>query len=200
MAHIFTVKEAMIGCGVNNVDEFLGDTPAFRLATDIFGDDFSTCMDKTFEELDGDFKTYSDLTQAQGQIRLLPGVKRNIKSFIQWVRDEQRLGRDADNIAFPVANAPTLLRRYKTHSKFVKDSSTLADAAKPEKFTSETKWADWVPTFLNYLRSMPGRDGVPLKYVCRENDAPDPTLHADFLDDYINMAPLTGEAYVIDAA
>ena len=84
----------MIARGVNDVDILLGDTPAFRLATDIFGDDFTTCMDKTFVELDSDFKTYSALTQAQGQIRLLPVIKRNIKAFIQWVRDEQRLGRN----------------------------------------------------------------------------------------------------------
>ena len=54
----------MIARGVNDVDILLGDTPAFRLATDIFGDDFTTCMDKTFVELDSDFKTYPDLTQA----------------------------------------------------------------------------------------------------------------------------------------
>ena len=73
----------MIACGVNNVDVFLGNTPAFRLATDIFGDDFTTCMDKTFVELDSNFKTYSDLTQVQGQIRLLPGIKQKFKVFIQ---------------------------------------------------------------------------------------------------------------------
>ena len=86
--HIFNLCDAMIACGVNNVDAFLGDTPAFRLATDIFGNDFTTCMDKTFKELDSDFETYSDLTQAQGKIHLLPGIKRNIKAFIKWVRDE----------------------------------------------------------------------------------------------------------------
>ena len=47
---------------------------------------------------------------------------------------------------------------------------------------------------------MTGHDGVPLKYICRENDTPNPAPNADFLDDYINMASLTGEAYVIDSA
>jgi hypothetical protein len=50
------------------------------------------------------------------------------------------------------------------------------------------------------LRTIPGRDGVPLKYVCHTNDAEDPTPNADFLDDYIAMAPLVGEAFAIDAA
>jgi hypothetical protein len=39
-----------------------------------------------------------------------------------------------------------------------------------------------------------------LRYICRENEAPDPTPNADFLDDYVNMAPLKGEAFTIDAA
>ena len=162
----------MIARSVNNVNVFLGDTPAFCLATDIFGDDFTTCMDKTFVELDSNFKTYSDLTQAQGQIRLLPGIKQNIKAFIQWVRYEQRLGRNPETMAFPVVQALALLRCYKPHAKVASSDSTLADAAKPEIFTIQTKWANWIPTFLNYLRGMAGRDGVPLKYICSENDTP----------------------------
>ena len=110
-------------------------------------------MDKTFVELDSNFKTYYDLIQAQGQIRLLPGIKRNIKVFIQWVRYEKGLGRNPETIAFLVVQAPALLRCYKTHEKFVSSALTLADAAKPGKFTSQTKWADWIPTFLNiYVR------------------------------------------------
>jgi hypothetical protein len=49
----------------------------------------------------------------------------------------------------------------------------LSEAAKPEKFKELTKWEDWKPTFLNYLRSIPGRDGVPLKFICRAKDEAD---------------------------
>ena len=120
-------------------------------------------MDKAFEELDSDFKTYYDPTQAQGKICLLPGIKRNIKAFIQWVMDEQCLGRNPETMAFPVVQAPALMRCYKNHAKFLSSALTLADTAKPEKLTSQTKWTDWIPTFLNYLCAIPGRDGVPLK-------------------------------------
>jgi hypothetical protein len=103
-------------------------------------------------------------------------------------------------IAFPVADSPNLLRRFKTHDQFVKKPSTIVDAAKPEKFKSTTKWADWAPTFLNYLRTMPGRDGIPLKkYVCRTDDEQDPIPNTDFLDAYVTMAPLNSEAFTIDA-
>jgi hypothetical protein len=196
----FTVYDAMVACGVNDAALFDGDTPAERIAADLFGDDFATCMDKGFLEIDYEFKTHSDLTANQGQIRLLPGTKRNIKAFIQWARDERRLGRDPSTRAFPVADTANLIRRHKTHEQFVKKSSNLSDAAKPEKFKTETKWTDWVPSFLNYLRTIPGRDGIPLRYICRENEAPDPTPNADFLDDYVSMALLNGEAFTIDAA
>jgi uncharacterized membrane protein YgcG len=199
-APVFTVHDAMIQCGVNNVAMFGGLTAAQRLASDAFGDEFTTCMDKTFEELEGDFKSYSTLTSAQGQIRLLPGVQRNIKAFIQWTRDEIRLGHNPAGIAFPVDQAVNLIRRYKSHKTFVDKAKTISDAAKPEQFTGSIKWADWYPTFENYLRAIPGRNGTPLAYIIRVNDAPDPTPHPNFLDDYISMAPLAGEAFTIDAA
>ncbi len=85
---VYTVREAMAECGVNNVDQFEGRTQVERLAADLFSDDFYTCMDKTHGELDLDFKTYSDLTQTQGQIRVTPGIKKNIKAFLQWSRDK----------------------------------------------------------------------------------------------------------------
>ena len=53
---------------------------------------------------------------------------------------------------------------------------------------------------MNYLPCISGRDGVPLKYICRTNEDPDPTPHADFMDDYMSMAPLHGESFTIDAS
>jgi hypothetical protein len=91
------------------------------------------------------------------------------------------------------------IHRYKTHEKFLTDAKTLSEAAKPEKFKESTKWEDWKPTFLNYIHCIAGRDGIPLKYICRDKDAPD--IHAandDFLDDYVAMAPLEGDSYAID--
>ena len=94
MAHIFTILDAMIACGVDNVILFMEESQAQRFADDIFDNVFATCKDMTFKELDDHFKTYSELNVAQGQIRLRPGVRKNIKAFVQWTRDELRLGRD----------------------------------------------------------------------------------------------------------
>ena len=50
------------------------------------------------------------------------------------------------------------------------------------------------------MRSIPGRDGIPLKYICRENDLSDPlAANDDFLDDYVANAPLEGDSYAIDS-
>jgi hypothetical protein len=196
----FTVVDAMVVCGVDHDILFLEETQATRLAGDIFLNQFSSCMDITFKELDEHFKAYSDLTIAQGQIRVRPGTRKNIKAFVQWTRDEIRLGRDPEMSPFPIEQAGDLIRRYKTHEKFLTDVKTLSEAAKPDKFKESTKWEDWKPTFLNYLRSMPGRDGVPLKYVCRDKDEADlDAANEDFLDDYVASAPLTGNAYAIDS-
>ena len=57
-----------------------------------------------------------------------------------------------------------------------------------------------MPSFLNYLLTIPDTDVHPLKYVCRGNYAPYPTPHAYFLDDYVAMVPLTGESFTIDSS
>ena len=82
---------------------------------------------------------------------------------------------------------------------FVKKAKTIVESAKPGQLTLETKWHDWKPIFINFLCSIPGRDGVPLSYVIRTNDAPDPTPHLNFLDDYVAMAPLTGKTFAVDS-
>ena len=48
------------------------------------------------------------------------------------------------------------------------------------------------------MRSIPGRTGVPLSYVTRENDAANPDPNVDFLDDYILNAPLSRDDYLTD--
>ena len=78
-----TVTDAMVACGLDNTVFFNGNTAAQRLATDIFVNDFSSCLDMTMTELDEDFKTYTELTVNQGQIRVRVQQKKAIKAFVQ---------------------------------------------------------------------------------------------------------------------
>ena len=64
----------------------------------------------------------------------------------------------------------------------------------------ENVWGDWAPTFINDVKSIAVRDGVPLKYIIRENYLPDLTPNKYFIDDYVNHETLMGEAFSIDAA
>ena len=198
MAH--TVADALVICGVDNAQYFNGNTNAERISSEVFSDLFVTCMDMTNVELDDDWKTYAGLTVNQGQIRLRPGTKKNIRAFVQWTRDEIRLGRDPAATPFPVGNTQELLQRYITHSQWLKKMSDKAVTAKPKPFEEKTKWNDWKDTFKNFLRTQSGRNGVPLSYIIRKNDNPmGNTNFVDFLDDYINHAPLNGPAFTADS-
>ena len=94
------------------------------------------------KQLNADLKLYSDMTVAEGRIRLNPRVKRNMKALIQWVNDEIRLDKDPENTVFPIATVGDLLTRAKTHKDFVENSPTISEAAKPSQFKNEVKWED----------------------------------------------------------
>ena len=103
-------------------------------------------------------------------------------------------------VYFPITNAPNLLTHYKTHYQFINKSLTLSDAAKPKKSKSTTRWANYNPTFLNYLRTIPRRDGVPLNYTCHVNEALYLTPNGYFLGDYVSMAEINGKGITVDTA
>ena len=62
--NMLTVFDAMVAWGVDHNQLFMDETQAHRLASDIFGDQFSSCLDITCKEVDEHFKTYSELTVA----------------------------------------------------------------------------------------------------------------------------------------
>ena len=190
----------MVMCGVDNTDIFDRETAGKRFASDIFSNSYDICMDKTMEEVQNELKYYSNLTQAQGQIRVTPGVIQKIQAFIQWTRDMICIGLDPSLTEFPVHNIALQINCYNTHKAFVDKTKTISEAARPIKFKENMKWEDWHPTFLNFLCSIPGRNGVPLSYICREYDRPEPSnSNINFIENYIMQAPLHGPAFEVDA-
>lgn len=182
---------------VNNII-WNGTTGAERIATKIFDDNFNSFMDITFEELDDHWRTYSALTIADGKIRLRPPTKSNIKALIQWVRDRIRCSLDPAAVVFPVQDRHSLIDRYNTHKQWKNDAKNMLETAIPKSFTEKMKWIDWKVTLIGFLRTQPGRNGVPLSYIIRDNDAPINRVNADFLDDYVDTAPLQGTAFIMD--
>ena len=198
---VFTVEDALIICGLSNAAGVVAvgrRSDANRLSEEMFSDSFESFMDMNYKNMTEDFKTMSNLTQNEGRIRVSVGTKRNLRGLLQWVKDEYRHGRDPALTQFDLNNIDTLVRKNKTHDLYIEKSKDLASASEPEKFKTSTKWNDWKPTFLNYLRAIPGRDSVPLSYIVRENEIPDYTHKQDFLDEYVSGAPLNGDAFEID--
>ena len=196
----FTVFDALVSIGIDNHIQFNGATKAQRIATEMFDDDFETCLDKTFKEIDEDLKSWGqELTINNGQIRLTPIQKKNIKAMTQWAKNKIRQGQDPTAEPFLLANATELIKNYKSHEAFITKASTLADAAKPDKFTDTTRWKDWKPTFVNYLRHIPGRYGVPIVYVIRDYCQISYDEN-DILGLYVQNAPHEGEAFQTDSA
>ena len=73
---VFTVRDAMVVVGVDDTDNFDGQSSAWSLAEDLFDNDFTTCMDKLHTDIESDFKSFLILAQAQGKIRTVPRVKK----------------------------------------------------------------------------------------------------------------------------
>ena len=197
-----TMTTAIEACGVldNNPNLYEGSTAAERILADIFDDEFETCMDKSFKDLDQDWSTYAALTQSHGQIRLRPATKKNIRALVQWTRDEIRQNRNPSQSLFQVDNAPAILKRYHTHEQWLNKATDKAKTAKPKQFTEKTKWMDWRDSFVNFLRTQPGRTGIPLSYVVRDNEGPIQRTNVEFLDNYVDLAPLNGVAFASNAS
>ena len=48
---VFTaVYDAMVLCDVNDINQHDGETPAERIASETFMDDFTSCMDKKMDD------------------------------------------------------------------------------------------------------------------------------------------------------
>lgn len=54
--------------------------------------------------------------------------------------------------------------------------------------------------FLDFLRSIPGRNESTLKYISRYKDVSFVVPGEDLLEDYINCAPVKGNEFMIDVA
>ena len=195
-----SVHDAMVSCGVDDTagNTHEGRTQATRVASDIFFDSYDTVAKKSMTHLENEFKTYANLTVANGKIPLNPGIKNRIKAFVQWTRDEIRLGRNPARLAYVTGDEARLLERMREHDRYVSESSTLASDAKPATFTNDDNWEEFDRKFQGYLRLIPGSNGVPLLYVIRTNVTPNPMPQPDYLDEYINAAPLVGTSYIAD--
>ena len=67
----------------------------------------------------------------------------------------------------------------------------MANNSMTKNFTEKMEWMDWKSTLINFLKSQPGRNGVPLNYVIRYNVAAIIQTNTNFIDCYVDRTPLT---------
>ena len=114
-----TVHMGVALCGINDVNLFQGQTPAQRIATEMFADQFETMIDITETNVTTNLTLFLQMLAGGGRIRLSPGDKQALLSFIGWTRHMIRLGIDPSTIPFPIGDAAMWFRIDKTHKMFI---------------------------------------------------------------------------------
>ena len=117
-APINTVEASLQLCGVPNAPLFGGQTPATRVAEQVFMNAFDTCLSISIEDVKDAITGFTKLPATNGRVPFQPGVKRSIIAFVQWTRTELRCGRDPANTAFPIGDAVQLHQDLKSCANF----------------------------------------------------------------------------------
>ena len=164
-------------------------------------DDLVTMKEKDIRDL---AESYSRRTIADG--RAIFGIRRIrlLIGLIHWVQDFGRVGQvpSIEGIANAVEFRSVLdIAYYRADvPKVEKDQAdTVSKAADPGKLKDERKWPESEPAFINYLSTIPGVNGVPLSYVVREKEQPEPDAeYGSFNEQAIACAPLQGPTFQAD--
>ena len=167
----YPVWAAVFACGIERLHDEYKD-----VATDLFQDDYGTCINLNDKDLYNYHKTTASQPVDSGNYLTHTISQRNgIKAFVQWTKDKIRTGQDPAMLQFTTKGTGVLsaaLKKAASYKIYTENSKT--DAIQPDKFTKDMKWIVWAPSFENYLRAIPGRTGVPLSYVIRQKETPDP--------------------------
>ena len=201
---IYTVLEAIITCGFDNVVQRQGLTDAARVANESFDNDFNTSLYLDDTDIISEAKRYASLTQAAGKINWTVPQKNKVKALIFWVQDLNRKGLQPTLLPFlTVETSADILSHKAQLEHFTKKADQHISAVKVPPLKHENEWYNWKPQFTNLLKGIPGLQKVPLSYVIRQNPTPEPvqhTQHLPYLEQLEVTAPLRGDAYTADNA
>ena len=112
------------------------------------------------------------------------------------------MGRDLINTMFNSGDniVPNLMRRQTKFNNWLAKASEKTKFARPNFFTEYTKWMDWKEPLINFLRTQPGRNGVPLNCVIDDILKPIIRNNVQLLDDYVDSEPLMSKYFPTDSA
>jgi len=167
-----------------------------RIRDDAFQtwEDFKILTEKDISELSDQ---YAKRTQNEGRVHFGLQRTKRLKGLMHWAQDCYRCGETPDINDFNLDEANSALMRAKAR-KDMKDSKEKVD--KPSPLKGGNEFVKFISQLENYLESIIGVNGVPLKYIIRQEVQPG--LQEQF-DSYhqkvIATAPLQGVYFSEDA-
>ena len=113
----FTVLDNIVACGISNANGpgNLTTSPAQRIATEMFDNDFDACINMSDDDIKSYLKTFSELPQAQSQVRLMPGAQRNLKAFVQHICHRIRQHLRPSTVCLVVRSAQEQMGAQRAH-------------------------------------------------------------------------------------
>jgi uncharacterized membrane protein YgcG len=160
-------------------------------------DDFQFLNEKDIRDMAEEF---AKRTVANGRMTFGVGRLKKLIGVMHWIQDHYRVGAVPDHNEFSEEELAQALVRAQIRKSDLDLVDTNTKAADPGKFKDERKWPEWQKSFVNYLSVIPGVFGVPLAYVVREQEEPNPEAeYLNFTEKMIASAPLFGQFYEADS-
>ena len=152
-------------------------------------------------------ESFGRRTVADG--RFIFGTRRikYLVGLVHWVHDFTRINGTpsldefgADGAVAFRTQLDVAAHRAECRKKERDQADTVSLAADPGKFKDERKWSEWEPSFVNYLSTIQGVNGVPLSYVVREMEDSDVDgTFETFNERSIACSKLSGVVFQTDA-
>jgi hypothetical protein len=165
--------------------------------------DFADMADLKGKDISDLAESFAKRSVADGRIHFGLARTKRFKGMIHWVQDFGRVSEVPTIDGLTQATYRAALLEASTRSEIrlqeAERSDTLSREAAPGKLKDGRRWNDWKRGMENMLATMPGVTAIPLSYVIRTNDIPEPNGHDNFVQKCIACAPLTGPQFEADA-
>ncbi len=153
-------------------------------------EDFRNVMESDIGDM---AEAFAKRSIAEGKIIFSHGRTKRLKGLMHWIQDCFRCNDQVDHNDFTLDAVHEALARAAAGKVEADQSDITSTAAKPKQFTKESDWPSFSQAFQNYLSTIPGVFGVPLKYVIRDIAVPEAdAVYNTFTERAIARTPLVG--------
>ena len=178
------------------------DQAEVTLLIDQLGDELTNFLDYSVEEIKSLEKTMAEVTPATHRVFFGMARSKLLKNMVHWAKDFDRIDEapTLDDLDAPLflGELRTAAERARIRKQLTTGSEARAKEASPGKLKSEKTWTTWEQAFLTQLSILVGVNGVPLSYVVRERETPDPDVTLTYMERMVAQARLTGPEFEAD--